>query len=131
MGDTLPSARNPIVYDDDEPITLRTCEACAGEGCMWCKDGYQDATQNMKWAKFRARMKYVSNTYALVESMLLDIIERLKANGSDEALSLAIHGQNLLDTWDRTDPVNGGRDQIIEAMKAHNRLALDYLIQDK
>lgn len=134
MGDTLPSARNPDLdqvrdqpEEDRGPDTLRTCEACGGEGCPWCRDGFQDLDQNRHWAKFRSRMKTISNTYSLVESIILDVLDRLQEDGSDEALDLALQGHKLFESWSKTNPANGGRDAVVEQMKDFNRQALDFL----
>jgi len=79
------------------------------------------------WCAFRARMRNISNTYSFIETIVLDLINRLNLIDSDEALVLALEGQRLFEKWVHTNPVNHGREQATEDLKTFNNKALDYL----
>ena len=125
--ETLPTTRPPDSGGHTDPTTLRVCEPCDGQGCPWCHNGLQSREQYRMWGAFRTRMRNISNTYSFVESIVLDILDRLNAIDSDEALVLALEGQRLFEKWCRANPVNRGREKATEDLKAFNKKALDFL----
>ncbi len=72
-------------------------------------------------------MRHISNTYSFLEEVMLDLLKRLGAIDSDEALVLALEGQRLLERWGTARFEDGGRRETTEALKEFNRRALDYL----
>lgn len=112
---------------DDPPDTMRTCEACKGDGCPWCTNGMQNRAQTTQWAKFRQGMQHISNTYSFLQAVVLDLLRRLRNDGSHLAIVMALEGQDLFDQWVSTDPSDGGREAITESLKKFNKQALDYL----
>ena len=104
--------------------TLHSCEACQGEGCPWCVNGLQNRAQFVRWSAFRQKMRHISNTYSFLQSIVLDVLDRLQEDGSHLALMLAGEGRQLFDAWQNA---KGARDEITEQLKAVNKRALDYL----
>lgn len=114
-------------WDDPEPDTLKTCEACTGSGCVWCYAGLQSRLQADMWKVFRTRMRHISNTYSFLEEIVLDVIARLSRIDSDQALVLVLEGQRLLERWLRARHEDGGRHAITEDLKAFMKRGLDFL----
>lgn len=81
------------------------------------------------WQDFRTKMRFMSNTYSFLEAVVLDLVERLAQENSDEALVLSLEGQRLFERWGRVKHEDGGRKEITEELKAFNRRALNYLQQ--
>ena len=107
--------------------TLRTCEACEGEGCPWCDNGLQSRIQSARWNEFRGKMQHISNTYSFLQAIVLDVLDRLHADGSVLAGVLETEGRDLFALWQSADPSNGGREAVTEGLKSFNKRALDYL----
>lgn len=119
--------------DDTPPDTLRTCTACQGEGwpCSWCTGGFQNTEQFLEWARVRMSMKKLSGTYSFLESVMLDILERLRSDGTDPALALALEGHALLEKWVYANPSNGDRSAIAAQLTEFNKRALDWIQKPK
>lgn len=115
--------------EDPAPDTLRTCLACLGQGgeCSWCAGGFQTTEQFRKWSEVRLRMKKSSGTYSFLEDVTLDVLERLRSEGSDEALALVLEGHKLLETWTFADPTGGDRSAAAGALTDFTKSALDLL----
>ena len=112
--------------------TLQTCEACGAgsmaDECPWCDDGLQSIQQLRMWSHFRKRMRHISGTYTFLQDMVLDILGRLVANGSDKAMVMWHEGSELMSMWSCADPVNGGRSDATSKLVEFNQRALDLLI---
>lgn len=119
------------MYPEDEPTpdTLRTCLACIGQAgeCPWCTNGFQTTEQFRKWSEVRLRLKKASGTYSFLEDITLDVLERLRAEGSDQAFNLALEGHKLLETWTFADPAGGDRSAAAGALTDFTKKALDLL----
>jgi len=103
---------------DEEPDTLRTCEACGGDGqeCAWCASGFQTVNQRVSWRKFRLKMRNLSGTYNLLEEMVLeemvkDIIKGLEKIHTEEASIMIKNGKMMLKWWKESDPDTIERDE--------------------
>lgn len=114
-----------------KPDTMSLCEACGGvsctDECQWCTNGFQNASQKVLWRKFRQRFRHISGTYGLLEEIVEDLLQRLRDDGSPEAIQLHDDGKVVLEAWKNADPTDGGRDVYSEMLKAFNRQALDLL----
>lgn len=71
---------------EEEPTTQRTCEACGGAGCNWCTEGFMNINQFSKWRDFRKRMRNISGTYSMLESIVDNLIQELTKIGHEETL---------------------------------------------
>lgn len=115
---------------DEEPDTLRLCEACGGfpedpRACLWCTGGFQSVEQQVRWGLFRRKMKKISGTYDFLRDTVEDLVERLlKVPGSSD---LASEGRALLHEWEVTDPSDKDRRNIAKDLSGFTRRAIDRL----
>jgi len=118
--------------DHGEPDTLRLCEACGGtpdepDACLWCTGGFQDVEQQVRWRKFRRKMRQISGTYDFLRGTVEDIVSRLIRSGGTERLELAMRGKRLLTEWETSDPAGGGRAEVTKELSDFTRRAVDAL----
>lgn len=110
---------------DKMPDTPRVCEACGGKehaDCHWCTDGLQSPVQRSKWKSFRAKMRAMSGTYALFQSLVEDVIDRLEQNNSEYGRELAAEGHLHLTKWLEGDPDSDVREkQAKDLLRFHRR----------
>ena len=117
---------------DEEPDTLRLCEACGGtpdepDECLWCTGGFQDVEQQVRWRKFRRQMRKMSGTYNFLTDTVEELVKRLLDAGGPERIALAMEGKHLLSEWENADPAHGGRSGITVELSDFTKRAIDEL----
>jgi hypothetical protein len=115
---------------DKLPETPRVCEACGGvdkANCHWCTDGLQVAEQRIKWKAFRMRMRAMSGTYALFQSLIEEVTERLEQNNTEIARELASSGRMFLSKWMESDPDSQEREEASKELLRFHRRAVALL----
>ncbi len=105
---------------DSEPDTLRVCLACGTmvSSCPWCTNGYQSSEQIQAWKKYRSKTQKLSDTHNLLSGLLKEIVIKLEAIGSKEALELANDGADILLKWEASEDKSSYSKDISEFQKS-------------
>lgn len=124
--------------------TPRVCDACGGNGrddegkdeeegdaerepCAWCTAGFQNRRQQRAWARFQRRMRRVSSTYSFVDEAIHELLERLAAENTEEAVDLAHEGTRLIAERSSAS-ASDTRRAATESLSVWHKMAIDYLM---
>lgn len=109
-------------FDDDEPDTLKSCEACGGnwkDGCHWCSHGFMNVDQIVNWREFKIRIHNESDVYSLVQNLVEIVADKLIFKIPNSELYEQYF--NSLSGWIESDPNSDSRltnfNKIIETHK--------------
>lgn len=72
-------------------------------------------------------MKHSSGSHNFLQAVVLDVLERLRDDGSTLAGVLEAEGRGLFALWQATDPSSGDRKAVTASLRDFNKRALDYL----
>jgi hypothetical protein len=116
--------------EEDDIKTPRVCEACGGLGnpCKWCLDGFQDPDHQEAWSLFRNRMRSISGTYSLLESLMEQIIEKLNSIETEEAHNASIEGKKLLVIWWDHDIDSEERKNVSHKISEFQKKAIEIMM---
>ena len=116
--------------EDECPDTPKVCESCGGDwmqGCHWCSDGYMDAGHMARWKAFRTRMRTMSGTYSLFQSLIEGLADRLIADGTAKSYEVAQGGLSALARWMEAEPDTHEREEASKDVSKFHGLAVDRL----
>jgi len=119
---------------EDQKDTPRVCEACGGScdnECQWCSGGFQTASQQDDWRRFRRRVSQISGTYSMAQGMAQDLIEMLGRSDDPEAVRLAAEGKEALSRWVDSDPSTPEREEANRVLMAFHSRALQHIVKGK
>jgi len=112
------------------PDTPRVCEACGGidhADCHWCSGGLQDPEQRVRWKAFRSRMRAMSGTYALFQSLIEEVTDRLEQHNTELAMDLAAEGRLHLAKWLEAESDSEHREAEAQELLRFHRRAMSLL----
>ena len=116
---------------EDAADTPRACAACGGESseeCPWCTSGFQDASQQERWKRFRQRMSKISGTYSIFQGIIEKTIDILDQMDDEEAKAMAIEARKVLCKWLISDHGTLERDDAGKGLVSFHNKALKFLV---
>jgi hypothetical protein len=117
--------------DKSNPLTPRICEACGGNQCQWCTNGFQNIDQQKEWHKFRTNIRKISKTYSLLDTIVNNIIDSLEEIRTEETIGLAREGRILLNIWRCAESGTSERFQATTNLNDFQKRALIMLVKNR
>jgi hypothetical protein len=112
---------------DPPPPTLRLCEACGGDNCIWCTDGYQTLAQRQAWQEFRYQVKSQSGLHTILQELVEEVITKLEVIDNDKYTEMINNGKKILSKWVYADPNDTGYELLTRQLSEFSKEALEVI----